>query len=165
LEELYDAIESGEHGSYLADDFFQTAAWHPYLYAGQPGQYFVAENNKIYEVIKRREGKDKKVFLTEFGWDERFYSMDKIAEGVEKLFDVISTEMSYVESLHYLGMFNNVADNMNSMGIFCDPNLERRDINPKTKLRETPSAPKLSAIAYKKAAGGTGSLNIMKTEL
>lgn len=32
MEALYDAIESGRHGSTRPDDFFEVAAWHPYYY-------------------------------------------------------------------------------------------------------------------------------------
>lgn len=37
MEALYDAIESGDHGSFYPDDFFQVAAWHPYYYQGKAG--------------------------------------------------------------------------------------------------------------------------------
>ncbi|MGM9584194.1 MAG: hypothetical protein ACI3V1_01480 [Faecousia sp.] len=97
LEALYDAIESGCHGSTKADDFFQIACWHPYYYKNEPDSYFVRENNRIYEVIRRREGKDKRMFWTEFGWDESPWDMKSIPAAIEKLFPVIRAQMPYVE--------------------------------------------------------------------
>ena len=107
LEDLYDEIESGEHGSFHPDDFFQVAAWHPYYYYKAPDDYFYEENNKIYEVIKRREGKDKKVFLTEIGWNEKNIPADKISECITKLYSNAKEKMPYVESIHYYRYFDN----------------------------------------------------------
>ena len=165
MEALYDAIKSGEHSSYDPDDFFQVAAWHPYYYVGCADEYFVSENNKVYEVIKRREGKDKKVFLTEFGWNEYQWSMDNICSALENLFTVISKEMPYVENLCYFRAFDNVADNHNTAGLFYDPNPDQIDFIPDTKTRGTPGAPKDSAYAYQKATGAQGSLDILKMTL
>lgn len=163
MEALYDAIESGEHGSYYPDDFFQTAAWHPYYYTGKPDDYFVEQNNAVYEVIKRREGKDKKVYLTEFGWNENLYDMDEIVDAISSLFTVVGERMPYVESLMYFRMFDNVADNMNTAGLFCDPNPDRSDIFG--GVRRDPGSPKPSAYAFQEACSGSGSLNVLKTEL
>lgn len=162
MEALYDAIESGEHGSYFPDDFFQTAAWHPYYYKGQPDDYFVAQNNAIYEVITRREGKNKKVYLTEFGWDEKNYSMENMSAAISKLFATVAEHMPYVESLAYFRMFDNVADNMNTAGLFYDPNPTRSDVF--NGVRRTPGAPKPAAYAFQEACGGKGSLDVLKAD-
>ena len=163
MEALYDAIESGEHGSYYADDYFQVAAWHPYYYKNEADTYFVEQNNKIYEVIRRREGKDKKVFLTEFGWNEALWNMDDMTKAMENLYTVIEREMPYVESLHYFRAFDNIVDNKNTAGIFYDPNPGRQDIEPGGTLRRTPGAPKPIAYVYQKVAGGKGSLTLLET--
>lgn len=163
LEKLYDEIDSGTHGSYHADDFFQCAAWHPYYYTTVPDEYFWNENDKVYEVIKRREGKDKKVFFTELGWDEKAQTdgnTDRISEAIETLFRDIKTKLPYVESVHYYMMFDNAIDNMNTAGLFYDPDKTVRDVFG--GVVRTPGAPKPWAYAYQKAAGGSGSLELMK---
>jgi hypothetical protein len=165
MEALYDAIDSGEHGSYYYDDFFQVAAWHPYYYKGSPDEYFVEQNNAVYEVIRRREGKEKKVYLTEFGWNERHYDMDSMVSAIEKLYECVEREMPYVESLHYFRDFDNVNNNMETAGLFYDPNPARTDIIPHTDRRGTPGAPKASAYAYQRATGGSGSLELLMTPI
>lgn len=141
LEMLYDVIDSGEHHSLYYDDFFQIAAWHPYYYTKTADDYFVAENNAIYEIIKNREGKDKKVFLTEFGWND-LNTNGKSGDFITDLYTVLRTKMPYVESLHYFIMFDIEHENYN--GMFKDPKLG--------------GAVKDNAIAYQKVNGGSGSL-------
>ena len=165
MEALYDAIESGEHNSYNPDDFFQVAAWHPYYYQGCADDYFVSENNKIYSVIKQREGKDKKVFLTEFGWSESQWNMKSMCSALSDLYSVISKKMPYVETLCYYRAFDNEADGHNTAGLFYDPNPSRTDLIPNTETRGTPGAPKDNAYIYQKAAGGKGSLDLLKTSV
>lgn len=163
MEALYDEIESGDHHSYYPDDFFQVAAWHPYYYKKEADSYFVEQNNAIYDVIRKREGKDKKVFLTEFGWNEKTWSIDKITEAMKNLYKVVAEQMPYVESLHYFRAFDNSANN-STYGIFYDPNPERKDIGP-DGTRRTPGAAKPTAYAYQEAAGGKGSLTLLETPL
>ncbi|MBP3305313.1 MAG: hypothetical protein J6L24_05020 [Oscillospiraceae bacterium] len=164
LEALYDAIESGAHGSVRTDDFFQIACWHPYYYTKEPDAYFVQENNRIYEVIRRREGKDKRVFWTEFGWDETLWDMEQIPAAIEKLFPLIRREMPYVESLCYYRFFDDVTENHNTAGLFCDPVPQRDDVLPKTGEHRPCGMPKPSAFAFQRAAGGEGSLTILRKD-
>ncbi len=163
LELLYDCIESGEHGSKFPDDFFQVACWHPYYwYPSAPGEAFVAENNRTYEVIKRREGKDKKVFLSEFGWNEKFAKdADKIAEWIPMLYELIRKEMPYVESLHYFRMFDNLKSK-ETFGLFhdCFQDLNYDDFDWLAEVGPHGS-PRKSAYAYQKAAGGFGPLDLL----
>ena len=163
MEALYDAIESGDHGSFYPDDFFQVAAWHPYYYQGKADDYFVQGNNRIYEVIRRREGKDKKVFLTEFGWNESIWGEENIVEAMRDLYTVIAEQMPYVESLHYFRAFDNISNNGELAGMFYDPNPGRIDVMPGSDVRRTPGAPKPCAYAYQQAAGGMGSLDVLMT--
>ena len=144
LEIFYDLIDSGEHGSIYYDDFFQIAAWHPYYYHGTADDYFVSENNKIYEIIKRREGKDKKVFLTEFGWTD-LAVLDK-SQNIIDLYTALKEKMPYVESLHYFLLFDKFFEN--NVGLFDSP--LSKDASPKS-----------SAYAYQKVNNGSGKLDLI----
>ena len=144
LEIFYDLIDSGEHGSIYYDDFFQIAAWHPYYYHGTADDYFVSENNKIYEIIKRREGKDKKVFLTEFGWTD-LAVLDK-SQNIIDLYTALKEKMPYVESLHYFLLFDKFFEN--NVGLFDSP--LSKDASPKS-----------SAYAYQKVNNGSGKLDFI----
>lgn len=144
LEIFYDLIDSGEHGSIYYDDFFQIAAWHPYYYHGTADDYFVSENNKIYEIIKRREGKDKKVFLTEFGWTD-LAVLDK-SQNIIDLHTALKGKMPYVESLHYFLLFDKFFEN--NVGLFDSP--LSKDASPKS-----------SAYAYQKVNNGSGKLDFI----
>ncbi len=160
LEALYDAIESGEHGSTDPDDFFQVPCWHPYYYTHEADEYFIQKNNALYEIFKRRGGGDKKVFLTEFGWDETLWDMEKIPAAIEKLFPLIREYMPYVEALHYYRFFDDVTENHNTAGLFCDPIAGREDVLPKTGELRATGTPKPSAYAFQRAAGGQGPLDL-----
>lgn len=162
MEALYDAIASGRHGSTHPDDFFEVAAWHPYYYKNAPDDYFVQKNQEIYDVILRREKKDKKVFLTEFGWDESLWDMAEIPGAIEKLFPMIQERMPYVEALHYYRLFDDVTENHNTAGLFCDPVASRKDVLPKTGEHRAAGSPKPSAYAYQRAAGGQGPLDLFQ---
>ncbi len=165
MEALYDCIDSGEHGSFYPDDFFQVAAWHPYYYRGMADDYFVAQNNAIYEVIKRREGKDKKVYLTEFGWNDTAWNEAEILEAMKTLYQVVQTQMPYVESLHYFKAFNNMNNNGENSGLFADPNPGRVDWSPMLNVRRDPGSPKSYAYIYQQIAGGEGPLDLLTTKL
>ncbi len=160
LEALYDAIESGIHGSCDPDDFFQVPCWHPYYYTREPDGYFIEKNNAIYEIIVRRGGCEKKVFWSEFGWDESLWDMEKIPGAIEKLFPVIRKYMPYVEAVHYYRFFDNVTENHNTAGLFCDPIPGRVDVLPKTGEIRATGSPKPSAFAFQRAAGGSGPLDL-----
>lgn len=165
LEALYDAIEGGRHGSTNPDDYFQKAAWHPYYYKCEPDDYFIEQNHKVYEIIRRREGKDKGVFLTELGWDEKLMQPDRIPSAIGKLFSVLREQMPYVHGVQYYRFFDNVSEGNCLAGLFCDPNPERKDYLPGSDARRAPGSPKPGAYAFQKAAGGTGSLRLVEKEI
>ncbi len=160
LERLYDYIDSGEHGSTYYDDFFQCAAWHPYYYRKAIDQEFIDKNNAIYEVVRRREGKDKKVFFTEFGWSEQHQSQETVASFISSI-ELIRNNMPYVESLHYFRLLNNLAENGQKYGLYYDPKSNSQDKDPATGLVAT-GKPKTTAYAFQAAAGGSGELDLSK---
>lgn len=151
MESLYDEINNGSHGSTYPDDFFQTAAWHPYFSAYTDLEknidLFVERNNAIYEVITRREGKDKKVFWTEMGWDARSMSMSNISKNIATLYKNMH-RMPYVESVHYFRMF----DSAETVGYGLFEAVTAKDAG----------APKESAYAYQTAAGRNSTLDTVK---
>lgn len=143
LEIFYDFIDTGEHGSIYYDDFFQIAAWHPYYYSSTADEYFLQENNAIYEIIKRREGKDKKVFLTEFGWSDQ--NVSNKSQCILDLYTMLREQMPYVESLHYFLLFDKT--NEKSVGLFQCPLVQD-------------ASPKDSAYAYQQINHGKGELKL-----
>ena len=162
LEMMYQAIESGAHGSIYPDDFFQVACWHPYYWNSTPSdQYWIDENNKIYDVIKRHEGKDKKVFLTEIGWRSlETRSNEEIAGRVNDLYRTVKANMPYVEAVHYFRMFDDVNLNNQTAGLFYDPRIgETYETAPYGK--GTLAAPKVGAYVYQALAGGSGPLDLL----
>ena len=142
LELLYDVIDSGEHNSLYYDDFFQIAAWHPYYYNQTADEYFVKENNAIYDIILRSEGKNKKVFLTEFGWKD-INTQGQTAQFITDLYTILREKMPYVESLHYYLLFDDVNLKIET-GLFNDPVVG--------------GSPKESALAYQIVNNGDGTL-------
>lgn len=165
MEALYDEIESGQHGSTAPDDFFEVAAWHPYYYRAAPDAYFVRENHRIYEVIRRREGRDKPVFWTEFGWDETLWDSGPIPDAIESLFAVIREQMPYVKCVCYYRYFDDMTEGTPRgmgvyAGLFADPVPGRAETDPKTGKERPAGMPKESACAFQRAAGGSGSLTL-----
>lgn len=159
LEEVYRIIKTNKYGTTNTDEFFECACWHPYYYYKALDQQFVDENNKIYEVVKRNEGRDKKVFLTEFGWSESHVSQDEIASFILTMFDVVLKNMPYVESLHYFRMLNNFYEDNQLYGLFHDPKEDVINISSISNKRSI-GGPKSSAFAYRKAANGSGDLTL-----
>lgn len=177
LEKLYVDIFSGEFGLYAEDgtvtpsinpdDYFEAACWHPYLGSAQYNEVnFLKFNNEIYQVILDNEQKHKKVFFTEMGFSEQRYTEDQCAQYITEMYKTVANKMPYVESIHYFKMFNVAAigwtGTVSRYGLFYDPDPNRIDYNQHTNERRTPGAPNKKAFAYQAAAGGTGSLNLIK---
>ncbi len=179
LQAIYDNIYSGEYPSVYPDDYFDCVAWHPYTWTFDE-DYFVEENDKIYDVVLKNEGKDKKVFLTEFGWSDYLKTQEEVAGYVTRIYDVIEKRMPYVQSACIFRLFNDAAErswigddeergyHMATFGLFADPNAYALwedyyiDIeNGGKKIILTPGAPKPAAYAFQKKAGGVGSLGLL----
>ena len=160
LNHLYDLIEIKETWpSNNPDDFFQVACWHPYRSYINAEDY-KEENDDIYNVIKYREGKDKKVFLTEAGFNEEWsqYTEQRQADDLEIMYEVVK-KLPYVESLHYYRMYDEKMSAKARFGLFTN----HREINTKTNY---PMAhPKKSAYKYQELAGGHGNLKIYENHL
>ncbi len=164
LEMVYENIKSGNfgEGSTNPDDYFQALAWHPYttLFSVEA---FVRDNTALYEMAYEYEGKHKTVYFTELGgWDMKL-NQEQAAKYVTTLYTEVAQQLPFVESMHYFRAFNNIVDKNNQWGMFTDPNPNRMDMTNGVRLN--PGAPKLSAYAYQQAAGSSGSLELVMTEL
>ncbi len=164
LEMMYQAIESGAHGSIYPDDFFQAACWHPYYwYDSCACDYWVNENNELYDIILKHEGKDKKVFLTEIGWllQER-NTEEEQAKWIPELYQIVKEKLPYVEAVHFFRLFDNLGENGQMFGLFYDPDepIEKYDKYPFIDAKG-PGAPRPSAYAFQKMTGASGSLTIL----
>ncbi len=161
FELMYKAIKTGKHGSRHADDFFQTACWHPYYWeASCSNQYWIDENNKMYDLIKKYEGKDKKVFLTEIGWVIGQISEQNQAKWLPQLYETVKNEMPYVEAVHYFRMFDNLIQDNQLMGLFYDHN----ELVSYDQFRFTGGehgAPRPAAYAFQEMTGASGSLTLL----
>jgi hypothetical protein len=156
---LYDDIGAAGSWSKYPDDYFQVACWHPYSAASDKAK-FISQNNSIYNVIKEREGKDKKVFLTEMGFSEADYSLSIIQGYLKDVYDA-ALSLPYIESMHYYKLFDQYSlDARDLYGLFHDPMSHGTDnVNPVL------GAPKTSAYTYQTMAGGSGSLTVYQEVL
>lgn len=170
LNYIYDNIYSGKYPSKYPDDYFQVACWHPYTFDYFDADEFVKENDKVYNVIKQREGKDKKVIFSEFGFSDATISQETIVRLMPKVFDTIRNRMPYVETFCWFRAFNDYNDKnwggdttLVCYGLFYDPNLEYEgDGNNKYQGKlYIPGEPKPQAYAYQACAGGEGDLTKM----
>jgi hypothetical protein len=180
LEYIYDFIDSGAFPSPYYDDYFQCAAWHPYTFYSFDADYFVAENDKIYRTIQQREGKDKRVYITEFGFSDGMVTVPQgseqsvqelIADYIEEMYEAVATRMPYVETVCLFRAFNDTRDrywgaeeSLTKYGLFYDPNPceEYPDYISGTQTIAVAGSPKPVAYAYQRAAGGSGPLTLMQ---
>lgn len=185
LTRIYDNIASGAWPSMYTDDYFQAVAWHPYVFHDWDADYFVEENQRVYDLIKEREGKDKKVFFTEIGWSDKMVVQtlpgktvqETIAVWLTDMYQTVKERMPYVESVQVFRAFNDVRDynwagesSMGAYGLFYDANWEifkgseenLRETDPATGKCVVPGTPKPAAVAYQQMTGATGSLNLLR---
>ncbi|MBQ8884786.1 MAG: hypothetical protein IJY62_00205 [Clostridia bacterium] len=168
LQMIYNNIASEKYPSTDADDYFDCVAWHPYS-ADFNEDFFVQENDKVYQVILDNEGKGKKVFLTEVGWSDGGMEREEVAENLKAVYSTIAKRMPYVEAVHYFRLFNDAREYSwggtatdVGFGLFTDP-------APGTKYKDMyngevciPGMPKPAAYAFQELAGGTGDLTILQ---
>ncbi len=161
---MYDFIFAEGSWSPYPDDYFQVAAWHPYDKSlnEKTIERWVSTQKNIYSVIKEREGKDKKVFFTEFGWSDISVNETLKLYAINAVVSRTKNDLPFVETMHYFSMFDNLASTWGSVdekgfGLFNDPNNDHPS-NP-DYVR---GAPKSAAILYQQLAGGTGDLTLIQ---
>jgi len=142
LDRIYTNIKSGKHGSKTTEDFFDALAWHP-LIESKPDQSFADNNKKIYAVAEKHGDKNRKVYLTEFGFDNKGDSSldEQQAEWITEAYRLVKENMPYVESMHTYRMFN---DGEEGYGLFNEP---RKGFAPTAK-----------GLAFQKMAGASSDL-------
>jgi hypothetical protein len=186
LQQIYDNIYSGAFGYFYdteneedasldPDDYFDIACWHPYVWnkTALDEDYFVQENNKVYQVILDNEKKHKKVFLSEVGFTDLSRGEEIATESVKRMFHAVSTRMPYVETVDVFKLYDLMPSETESdgdrYGFFYDPNPNHTyykidDSSAWNTTSEvcTPGAAKLLAYVFQELAGGSGSLELMK---
>ncbi len=179
LELLYSNIESGNFGyvyglenesnaSKNPDDYFQVACWHPYVWTdGFDEEFFISENNKIYNVIKKHEPQGKDVFFTEIGQANDSRTEQQTADFVTKMYKTAES-LGYVKVVNYFKLFDVAkvtwTGKFSRYGLFYDPDISRTYTQSVGDDLTTPlanGAPKLSAYAFQKVSGGKGSLELL----
>ena len=159
---LYDLIYSNDSWSKNPDDYFQVACWHPYMDFFSKNK-FITLNNDIYNIVKTREGKDKKVFLTEMGFSEgKGHNVNDQATYIKNIYEVCRDDLYYIESMHYFRMYDDYSSTWGSdaektFGLFYDP--EDRKTADGVAIKDL-AEPKPGAYAFQEVAGGSGSLSV-----
>ena len=158
LQYIYDNIAKDDSWSQYPDDYFQIAAWHPYMTAFTP-EKFKKTNEDIYNVIKTNEGKDKKVFITEFGFSEANATRNMINTYLPQVYSIFE-ELPFIEATHYFRMYDCLDSTWGSnaektFGLFTDPLTHGVDGS-----NEILGQPKNLAYTLQQLAGGEGSLTI-----
>lgn len=145
LEMIYKNIESGDFGSTKTDDFFETVAWHPYSWTATPDMTWVENNHRIHNIMKKYGDGDKKVYLTEIGFNDGGNEANDEAQKqwVINMFNLVAEHMPYVEAIHYYKMFDN--EGHGQYGLIKPP---AEGFYAKHK-----------AFGFQQASGGTGNLN------
>ena len=153
-------IKSGEWPSTNPDKYFDYLAWHPYSYTSEPDDRWVEVNNELYAVSQKYEKRNKKVYLTEFGYPHTLDinnpdgAIERNTEWILKAYKLVEEKMPYVESMHCFRLFdsckayswgNNIQ--LTSYGFFKDP-------------LYSDGREKSIAKAFQKQAGGSGLLDL-----
>ncbi|HEY8389502.1 MAG TPA: hypothetical protein VIL26_00895 [Clostridia bacterium] len=179
LQKLYDNIASGEFGYFYnqeskskasknADDYFQVACWHPYVWNSFDAEEFVEINNEYYEVILKNEGKHKEVFFTEIGFNDVKCSEDMAASYIEEMFNIIKTKMKYVSQVHYYKMYDvgtttswEGGGTYSRFGLFYDPDISRKYPLLDGVTTAVNGKAKSKAYKFQQLAGGSGDLDLL----
>ncbi len=104
LEQVYENIESGEFGGGTTDTncYFQAVAWHGYVLQGEfSTDAWIADNHRMYQVMKDHGDGDKKVFLTEFGFSDGGSRETDLKQAgyYEEIYNRLD-EMPYLDSIY-----------------------------------------------------------------
>ncbi|MFC1768393.1 hypothetical protein ACFLZX_01390 [Nanoarchaeota archaeon] len=92
------------------DDYFDIAAWHPYLWNEGPTiTNFVNPNIAIHNVMMEYGDEQKPVFITEYGFnDEYIGSQELIAQYLESTYSLTSEYLPFVETFFWFKLYEEV---------------------------------------------------------
>jgi hypothetical protein len=164
LEYIYENIFAPDSPSRFPDDYFQVAAWHPYMNDFTVDK-FVQRNQDIYDVIVQNEGKNKKVFFTELGWSEHNVKASQISEFIEQAYNATREHLKFVESIHYFSLIDHLGSSWSTVqekyfGMFYDP-VAKGDELAWAQENYSRGAAKPYAYTYQQLAGGEGPLDLL----
>jgi len=139
LELMYQVIEAGRSFSTRTDDYFDMAAWHPYLSTqmgyepygteypaeklyipdDQPDALWKSYNDMAYHVMARHGDGRKKVLLTEFGFSDcRNEERERQQAALIPQCFALLKQMPYVKTCHFFRLFEEEDSNAGENGIF-----------------------------------------------
>ena len=146
LEHIYKNIKSGNFGSTNARDYFGALAWHPY-FVGEPDQNWVNNNHRLHKIASNYGDGHLKTFLTEYGFPDggNPRADAQQAEWMVKGYELVKTQMPYVESMHYYRLFTDTSRGADLYGLIHQP--------------EDGFGPKAKGLGFQKMAGGLGDLS------
>ena len=194
LSRVYANIASGQYPAGLAPDkdpdhYFDMVAWHPYLLTGMnpmiisetypaQGRFFREEhvdalwqnfNDMAYNVMVMNGDADKKVLLTEMGFND-WHNTDKeqahLAE-YERLFAMVSETMPYVKTVHLFRLLTAPAEYQ--FGLFWHGMKEYNDWLTKSNFKDIVApytevypdfSPREKAYTIQKITGGNKPLEL-----
>ena len=179
LQKLYDNIASGEFGYFYgketsesasadADDYFEVACWHPYVWGKFNADYFVEVNNEYYQIILDNECKHKEVVFSEVGFNDVKSDEASATLYLEEMFEAIEERMPYVTMVHYYKLFDVGLQNSwegegtySRFGLFYDPDHTRVYPLQDGSANAPNGGPKSKAYKFQELAGGSGSLDLL----
>ncbi len=121
LDKIYRRIKSGEFWSDNTDDYFDLAAWHPYVFTNrevksdedlflnvqEPDELWRSFNDAAYKVMKKYGDSHKQVLLTETGFtDCGDAGLEERYAGYNRKLLQIASELPYVRTLHNFRLLN-----------------------------------------------------------
>ena len=121
FDKVYSRIKSGKFWSNNTDDYFDIAAWHPYVFTNkpdvedkdlflnvdEPDQLWKSFNDAAYKVMKKYGDGHKQAILTETGFtDLGDPVLEERYAGYNRKLLEIARDLSYVRTVHNFRLLN-----------------------------------------------------------
>ena len=116
LKIIYDYIQSGEYGSTNVDDYFNIAAWHPYVQPGYTASMWARLQKGIYKICEEKGDTERRVIFTETG-----FTGGGEGDFWKQMYDHVRSDLPFVDGMVVYCMTSHALTG-NSFGIFnTDP--------------------------------------------